>query len=1568
MVRIGCVLVAGLLAAVVGPAYAAVNLLPQGNFVNPSVKTGWASGFHDMYSGPPAPLGSHDPDACRVVVADGKHWLRLENQDPHRSVDWDHAYIRLTPQIKALTISARMRGWNIKPGPQSWQDACIGLQFTGPHKSWYAPHVPQLTSGSTGVTVTVHDEVPPGATSLGIQPALFNCTGVFEITDLKVTPELAHPSPPTNAVLPPHVQLNWQELQITNVNPDRSKVSLNGIWRFAPAAKGSSAPPKLGWGYIRVPGNWDTPLKGRGSAFIAPGGGPAWDLYDGSQVALAWYERKVPIPAAWRGRVISLRFGRVSTDAIIYVNGKRCGEVAQLGTLVNITHAVTPGQTADIRVLVAATTNKKVVATFWQNAFFGVTYSPYQLTKRGLLGDVTLTSRRSVAYIRDVFVQTSTRKKRLTLNVDLGDVTQSGPVRFVAEMLGPNGTVQKTFTATAAVTAKPMQTISASWPWRHPHLWDLDHPYLYTMRLKASGPQLDDQYDQVFGFREFWIQGRQFYLNGTKIRLRQGPFSYSPPGTWGDNFSEGGNPNWADHHGYLLALPLPNICGDLLDHPIPWATIRRQLSREMRQNWNHPSVVMWSEGFDFFNSSVSPDPRNLGEHGFDETSPRWKALMAAGGKLFDLITKLDPTRPSYSHAGGDVGDVFTLNLYLDMIPLQERDQWLSHWAKHGVMPLLISEFGPPTPEAFRRGRMGFASNVTSEPLLTEWAAIYFGPKAYQWDGARYRLWLHNLFAGGWLYHGSEHEFGQEQHFKDYAALERLFRTQTGDCWRTAGLSGGTRFWCWTTYALKKINFPTLAWIAGRPGAYTSQAHHYASGQTFQKQIVLINDTRQPQSFTATWAATVGGQTIGHGELHGTLGVAEIHKIPISITAPQIASGSRTNGQITLTATIGKAMHHDQFAFRVYGAEKPASGTIAIVDPVGLTSKMIRHLGYTLEPWHGQKAPLLVIGRDGLKDDPGIAPKLEPFVRAGGRVLIFEQDPAWLTKTFGFRVCPEVVRYVFPIPNSPVTNGINATDLCNWNGSSTLIPAYPHYIVKGYGTSSTSYLRRNCNYMPGNEVRMPYAGWHWGNRGGVSSAAIEKPHMSGWTPLLQCEFDLAYTPLMEMNFGRGRVIMCTLDLADHMDPAAKANRDPAAKLMALHVLNYALHASLAPRMHQVVYLGNAAGQAWLKKIGVAFTPAGALPADPGLVLIGPKAPVTDAALKAYLQQGGRAFFLPQTQAQGWLGATLQRAPSQFAGSLSVPDWPQALGLSASDLRWETFMNTPPWILSGGCDVGANGLLGREKIGQGVAVFCQINPQAFDATNYTYFHYTQWRATRAVAQVLANLGASFPVDARIFHPLVWTANLNDGPWEMKVTRRLPPLAGGQLRADPGVSPTAQALIAPTAPAAGWTQVNMPRITAARPDYDGEAVFRKTISVPADEAGKAMILSLGAIHDVDNAYFNGVQVGHTGEKTPHWSSVARNYTVPGKLVHAGENVIAVRVFAPDREGLWTFAPGYSNQPLPVAPDGDVAGPQSAVDRGWKRTLRPDPVGAQRLGWYCPDYRTAFPMGDNPYRYYRF
>jgi beta-galactosidase len=307
--------------------------------------------------------------------------------------------------------------------------------------------------------------------------------------------------------------------------------------------------------------------------------------------------------------------------------------------------------------------------------------------------------------------------------------------------------------------------------------------------------------------------------------------------------------------------------------------------------------------------------------------------------------------------------------------------------------------------------------------------------------------------------------------------------------------------------------------------------------------------------------------------------------------------------------------------------------------------------------------------------------------------------------------------------------LDSEDLRDWTGNSTLLEAYPQYVG---------------DYLRGNERDQPYAGWHWGNRGGVSSAAIEKPHRGGWRPLLECEFDLAYTPLMELDYGRGRVVVCTLDLEDHV------SEDPAASRLAGRILDYALHAPLRPQANKVVYLGSPSGAAWLEKIGVSFQQTTTFDPKAELLLVGPDAPIDAATLTSYLEAGGRVFFLPQAQANGWLGATLRTAAVGFAGSLAAPEWPEVRGLSASDLRWRCYLETPPWILSGGVEIGADGLIGRKILGQGVALFCQVDPEAFHADEKTYFRYSRWRATRTVAQLLANLGAGFATDSRIFHP--------------------------------------------------------------------------------------------------------------------------------------------------------------------------------------------------------------------------
>ena len=91
-------------------------------------------------------------------------------------------------------------------------------------------------------------------------------------------------------------------------------------------------------------------------------------------------------------------------------------------------------------------------------------------------------------------------------------------------------------------------------------------------------------------------------------------------------------------------------------------------------------------------------------------------------------------------------------------------------------------------------------------------------------------------------------------------------------------------------------------------------------------------------------------------------------------------------------------------------------------------------------------------------------------------------------------------------------------------------------------------------------------------------------------------------------------------------------------------------------------------------------------------------------------------------------------------------------------------------------------------------------------------------------------------------------------------------------------------------GWKQMAQPNLwgkTDELKDFDGIAWLRHTVEVPASLAGKDLKLDLGPIDDEDVTYWNGQRIGMGSG----WMS-NRTYTVPGKLVKAGKNVLAVRV----------------------------------------------------------------------------
>lgn len=90
--------------------------------------------------------------------------------------------------------------------------------------------------------------------------------------------------------------------------------------------------------------------------------------------------------------------------------------------------------------------------------------------------------------------------------------------------------------------------------------------------------------------------------------------------------------------------------------------------------------------------------------------------------------------------------------------------------------------------------------------------------------------------------------------------------------------------------------------------------------------------------------------------------------------------------------------------------------------------------------------------------------------------------------------------------------------------------------------------------------------------------------------------------------------------------------------------------------------------------------------------------------------------------------------------------------------------------------------------------------------------------------------------------------------------------------------------------WHSMNVPGLWESNNEvraFDGIVWFRKTIKITPAMAGKELVISLGAIDDGDETFFNGELIGHTNNY-----QADRVYTVPADKVKAGKAVIAIRV----------------------------------------------------------------------------
>lgn len=1025
----------------------------------------------------------------------------------------------------------------------------------------------------------------------------------------------------------------------------------------------------------------------------------------------------------------------------------------------------------------------------------------------GLSGHVRLEARPLRAELTDVFVKTSVRRKLLTVEVEtlLNAPLAGGKLRLQVRENGgaklPVPGISAEVPLANTTSGRHLETVEINW--QAPRLWELLDAHLYRLEvelLDKSGKVIQSYKPVRFGFREIWAEGNVLILNGHPCRLRLGANTgvrwpgvmflegmgfnaaeQQPNGSswfahWGSRpqLMEPGDKQVcvyqaismdglrvADERGWAVLMPAPllyYIHGNVVK-PAATKQYRRQARLWMRRLRNHPSIFMWIPNM---NTAGNWNPRKIGRHPQNPAKqPKWYAHVEK------LIKEIDPTRLVFIHSGGQSCDMETNNLYLNFMALQEREEFPSAWSSGGEKPWGVVEHGPPfVANFYKRG----------VPLFTEYSAMYLGDRAYRLETDDYiRLCVESLKRTRG--HGSftSVEVARLGGMNAYGEFMDLFIRNTNRAWRGWGVT----FWySWLTQAdygmlnlpknpntpnkkLKILTYgslteeqartslttppawvspiyhayrdtmqPLLVFIGGPPERFTAKDHTFFAGEKFLKTVIAVWDGPGKARFNAQWRLETKGETIASGSESFDLSPGAIERRPIQLTAPSVERRTDATLHLQITGADTKALTTDTFQITIWPlpdmSPQPTKSKWGVFSRQDKSEPWLRKLGVKLQPVRNrhslreQGIEVLVIGRSALDNVDTLPFTTEDLVH-GLRVLVLEQNVDALA-SIGLRSQDVIPRYVFiRDANHAALTGLEPEDVCNWRGEGTLLP------------------RTSAKMKKWPHRRAP----HWGNHGSVASVVIETPHRGPFTPILECEFDLAYSPLLEWRHGKGCIVFCQLDMT------GRVGLDPTATRIARNLVTFLDKPFKQSQNRKVVYAGSYEGWQFVASLGMAAVritngKTSDLSPDRDVLVISPgkKGDRTCHELLAenFAQRGGNVLLLMPEP--GHYGCPRIMRSVQLARTVPDKPVPQILrGVGPNLLHWRSLIELRVFAEDGlgkGEQRYLNGLLVETVRGKGRVIYSQVDWRKLDKES-VHLERARWNLRKFYRQLLTNLQA-------------------------------------------------------------------------------------------------------------------------------------------------------------------------------------------------------------------------------------
>ncbi len=1308
--------------------------------------------------------------------------------------------------------------------------------------------------------------------ALNILPAISTClaTGML---GWAATAQPANNPDLTAAPLPEGTKAVWDLSKAQREKTStRERICLNGLWQWQPAEPQAQQLPAGLWGWFKVPGAWPgiTDYMQKDCQTVLAH--PAWSGRKFGDLGAAWYQREFSVPEDWAGRRMVIAAEYVNSLATVYVDGRRAGEIRFPGGELDITVACRPGGRHRLSLLVVALPLKGVMLSYTDSA--SAREVKGAVARRGLCGDVYLVSTPPGPRVGDVTVATSVRQRQMTVGAALEELAATGEYTLRARVSKDGRTLKEFLSPPCSERNLEAGRFAFTEQWMPDHLWDLHRPQqvltLELSLLDSTGRVLDSAWPVRFGFREFWIEGRDFYLNGDRLFLSVVPLDNAQVSAalstyaaareslerlqdFGINFVYAHNYDClpgshlsfaeilraADDVGMLVALTQPHF-----SH-YDWQAsdadqvngYRRHAEFYTRVAGSHPSVVMYSMNHNATGYSEDMNPDLI--DGLHDPRDNWSARNARQAVRAEaIVRRLDPSRIVYHHASGNLGAMHQINFYPNFAPIQELSDWFEHWATAGVKPVFLCEYGAPFTwdwtmyRGWFNGKREFGSAaVPWEFCLAEWNAQFFGDRAFQVsepEKANLRWEAKQLRAGKvWHRWDYPHQVGStifDERYPVFAAYLtdnwRAFRTwgvsaispwEHGHFWKLRdGLNRNARQelpvdwerlqrpgfspdyleqryermdlayersdWIATpaAEALLRNNRPLLAYLAGKPARFTCKDHNFLPGETIEKQLIVINNSREPASCECDWTLDLPQPVRGSQGVR--VGVGRQERVPLRIGLPKtlkpgryqlaavfkfsqgetqtdqlaltvlpsaVTAVSRSSGRESASSSQSASQSRRTSAATTDEVKTPA-GRIALFDPKGETRALLSGLGIPCQAV-GATADLsgfglLIVGKAALTVNSA-APDIRR-VREGLKVLMFEQTPEVLEKRFGFRVAEYGLRQVFPrIADHPALAGLTVEHLRDWRGEATILPPRLQYELnpKFNGAPTVTW----CG------LPVPRL-WRCGNQGNVASVLIEKPARGDFLPILDGGYSLQYSPLMEYREGEGLVLFCQTDVT------GRSESDPAAAALARNLLDHVSTWKPA-RRRTAVYLGEPAGKRHLESVGIAAASfdGGNLSLDQLLVAgpgAGPALAGRATVVADWLKAGGQllAIGMDQSDAEALLPFKVSVQKSEHISTCFEPlaALSPLAGVSPAEVHNRDPRELP--LVAAGVRVVGNGVLAHSEDGH--VVFCQLVPWQFANPKQPNLRRTYRRSSFLVSRLLANLGvaASTPLLDRFHRP--------------------------------------------------------------------------------------------------------------------------------------------------------------------------------------------------------------------------